>query len=54
MLVFCPPSLPVFPFSEAMKDKSVFYAICLLIGLLNSGLYALVGAAIAGQLRKRD
>jgi hypothetical protein len=54
MLVFCPPSLLAIPFSEAMRDKSGFYVICLLIGFLNSGLYALIGAAIAGQLWKSD
>ena len=54
MLVLCPPSLLCIPLSEVMKDKSSFYVICLLIGFLNSGLYALVGAVIAGQLRKSD
>jgi hypothetical protein len=37
-----------------MKDRSAFYAICLLIGFLNSGHYAAIGAAIAGQLWKSD
>jgi hypothetical protein len=54
MVVLCPPSLLAIPFSEVMKEKSGFYAICLLIGFLNSGLYALIGAAIAGQLWKSD
>jgi hypothetical protein len=54
MLVLCPPSLLSIPFSEAMRDKSGFYAVCLLIGFLNSGLYALIGAAIAGQRWKSD
>jgi len=54
MLVLCPSSLLSIPFSEAMRDKSGFYVICLLIGFLNSGLYALIGAAIAGQLWKSD
>lgn len=54
MVIFCPPSLLSIPFSEAMKDKSGFYAICSLIGFLNSGLYAVIGAAIAGQLWKSE
>ncbi len=54
MLVLCPPSLLAIPLSEAMRDKSGFYVICLLIGFLNSGLYALIGAAIAGQFWKSD
>jgi hypothetical protein len=37
-----------------MREKSGFYVICLLIGFLNCGLYALIGAAIAGQLWKSD
>lgn len=54
MLVLCPPSLLAIPFSEAMRDKSGFYVSCLLVGFLNSGLYALVGAAIGGQLWRSD
>jgi hypothetical protein len=54
MVIFCPPSLLSIPFSEAMRDKSGFYAVCLLIGFLNSGLYAVIGAAIVGQLWKSD
>ena len=48
MVVLCPPSLLSIPLSEAMKDKSGFYAICSLIGFLNSGLYAVIGAAVVG------
>jgi hypothetical protein len=54
MVIFCPPSLLAIPFSEVMRDKGGFYAGCLLIGFLNSGLYAAIGAAIAGQLWKSD
>jgi hypothetical protein len=54
MLILCPPSLLSFPLSEAMKDRSGFYFVGLMIGLLNAGLYAVIGAAIAGQLRKSD
>jgi Na+/melibiose symporter-like transporter len=50
--VLCPPALLCFPFSEVMKDKSGLYAIWSLIGFLNSGLYAVIGAAVVG-LRKR-
>lgn len=50
--ILCPPSLLCFPFSEAMKDKGGFYAIWSLIGLANAGLYAVIGAAVAGQLWK--
>src|SRR5258708_1689271 len=49
MVVFCPPSLLAIPLSDAMKGKSGFYVICLLFAFLNSGLYAVIGAAIAGQ-----
>jgi uncharacterized membrane protein YGL010W len=53
MLVLC-PSLLAIPFSEVMKNKGGLYAVCLLIAFLNSGLYAVIGAAIAGQLWKSD
>ncbi|HLZ50628.1 MAG TPA: hypothetical protein VKP61_07755 [Candidatus Acidoferrum sp.] len=49
--VLCPPSLLCIPFSEAMKDRGGFYAVWSLIGITNSGLYAVVGAAVVG-LRK--
>jgi hypothetical protein len=51
--VLCPPSLLCIPFSDAMKDRVAFYAIWSLIGLINSGLYAVVGATIVG-LRKKS
>lgn len=51
--ILCPPSLLCIPFSEAMKDKASFYAIWSLIGITNSGLYAVIGAAVAG-LRKKS
>jgi hypothetical protein len=54
MVVLCPPSLLSIPLSDMMKDRTSFYAISLLIGFLNSGLYALVGAAIAGYLGKGE
>jgi hypothetical protein len=53
MVLLCPPSLLAIPFSEAMKGKGV-YVIYLLIAFLNSGLYAVIGAAIAGQLWKSE
>jgi hypothetical protein len=52
-VVFCPPILLAIPFSEVMKDKGSAYVIWALIGLLNSALYAVVGAAVAG-LRKKS
>jgi hypothetical protein len=52
--ILCPPSLLCFPFSEVMKGRTGFYAIWSLIGLANSALYAIIGAAVAGQLRKPD
>jgi hypothetical protein len=51
MVVLCPASLLSIPFSEAMKDKSGFYSICSLIVFLNSGLYAVIGAAVVGLRR---
>jgi hypothetical protein len=50
--IFCSPSLLCLAFSDAIKHKDGLYAIWSLIGLLNSGLCAIIGAAIAGQLRK--
>lgn len=50
--IVCPPALLCITFSEVMKDSVGFYAIWLLIGLTNSGIYAVIGAAIAGQLWK--
>jgi hypothetical protein len=52
--ILCPPALLCIPFSEVMKDRVGFYTIWLLIGLTNSGIYAIVGAAVAGQLWKPD
>jgi hypothetical protein len=52
--ILCPPSLLCIPFSEIMKHRSSFYAAWLMIGLANAGLYAVIGAAIAGQLWKSD
>jgi len=52
--IVCPPALLCIPFSEVMKEKVGFYAIWLVIGLTNTGLYAIVGAVIAGQLWKPD
>jgi hypothetical protein len=49
--ILCPPSLLCIPFSEALKDRGSLYAIWLLIGITNSGLYAVIGAAVVG-LRK--
>jgi hypothetical protein len=50
--ILCPPLLLSFLFSDVMKDKGGLYVILSLIALLNSGLYAVVGAMIVG-LRKR-
>ena len=52
--IACPPALLCIPFSEVMKDRVGFYSIWLLIGLANSGIYAVIGAAVAGQLWKSD
>jgi hypothetical protein len=52
--ILCPPSLLCIPFSEAMKHKGGYYAIWSLIGMANAGLYAVIGAAVAGQLWKPD
>jgi len=49
--ILCPPPLLCLPFSEVMKDKGGFYAIWSLIGLLNSGLYAVIAAAVVGLLK---
>ena len=54
MVVSCPPSLLSIYLGDAMRDKNSFYAVCSLIALLNSGLYAVIGAAIAGQLWAPD
>jgi hypothetical protein len=50
-VIFCPPILLSIPLSEVMKDKAGAYVIWSLIGVLNSGLYAVVGATVVG-LRK--
>lgn len=52
MVVLCPPSLLSIPFGELMKEKTNFYVVSLLIGLLNCGLYASVGAAMAPYFEK--
>jgi len=52
-LIFCPPILLYIPLSEVMKHKGDPYVIWSLIALLNSALYAVVGAAVVG-LRKKS
>jgi len=49
-VILCPPALVCIPLSEAMKHEGDLYAIWALIGLTNSGLYAIIGAAVAGLL----
>jgi hypothetical protein len=50
--ILCPPSLLCIPFNEAMKDKGTFYAIWSMIGIVNSGLYAVIGAAVVGLWKR--
>jgi hypothetical protein len=45
-VILCPPSLLSIPYSAAMKDNGDFYLVWSFIGLLNSGLYAVIGAAL--------
>jgi hypothetical protein len=45
--ILCPPSLLSPPFIDAEIGTSGFYFIWFFIGLLNAGLYAAVGNAIA-------
>ena len=52
--ILCPPSLLSIPFSEAMKNKGGFYGVWSLIGLVNAGLYAVIGAGVARLLWKSD
>jgi hypothetical protein len=49
----CPPSLLCIPFSDVMREKGSSYAIWLLIGLTNAGLYAVVGSAYVGLRNKQ-
>jgi hypothetical protein len=49
----CPPSLLCIPFSDVMKNKGGSYAVWLLIGLTNAGLYAVIGAAYVGLRNKQ-
>jgi hypothetical protein len=53
LVVLCLPSLMSMYSSEIMKDYVGAFAIWLFIGVLNAGLYAVVGAALAGLLTKR-
>jgi hypothetical protein len=53
-VILCPPSLLSMYFSQITRDNVGFYAIWLLIGVANAGLYAVVGGAIAGLLWKPD
>jgi hypothetical protein len=52
LAILCPPSLIVLHVSEIMNNNVGFIAIWLFIGVANAGLYSVVGAAIAGLLRK--
>ena|ERR1700722_17021077 len=56
--ILCPPALMCIPLSEAMKERSVYYGIWILIWAANAGLYAVVGAAFVGlsngRRTKRD
>jgi hypothetical protein len=47
-VILCPPALLITPFHEAMKAKGGSYLIWSMIGLLNAGIYAAIGAAIIG------
>ena len=53
VLIFCPACLLTLPFGNLMASKNSSYMVWFLIVFLNSGLYALIGATIAG-LRKTD
>jgi hypothetical protein len=53
LVILCPPSLMSMYFSEIMKNYVGASAIWLFIGVVNAGLYAVVGAALAGLLTKR-
>jgi len=53
-VILCPPSLLSMHLREITKDNVGFITIWLLIGLANAGLYAVVGAAVAGLLWKPD
>jgi len=53
-MILCPPLLFI-QSSQVTGDNAVaFYATWLLIGVVNAGLYAIIGAAIAGMLWKPD
>ncbi len=53
LAILCPPSLIVLHVSEIMNNNVGFFAMWLFIGIANAGLYAVVGAALAGLLTKR-
>jgi hypothetical protein len=57
--IFCPPSLLSIPLSIAFFDAAEtgepgFYVIWMLVGLLNSALYAGIGPAVWGRRNRAD
>lgn len=53
VLIFCPACLLTLPFGNIMDSKIGSHLVWFLIAFANSGLYALIGATIAG-LRKTE
>jgi hypothetical protein len=53
-VILCPISLLSIAFIDAQPGTGAFYLVWAVIALLNSGLYALVAAAIARRLAKKS
>jgi len=53
-IAVCPTSLLSIPFIDAEPGTSGFYFIWSIIALLNSALYAFIGAAVARRVRKNN
>jgi hypothetical protein len=53
-VTLCPISLLSIVFIDAQPGTGAFYLVWAVIALLNSGLYALVAAAIARRLAKKS
>jgi hypothetical protein len=53
-LVLCPGSLLFVTAFDIEPQTSAFVVMWLIIGLINVGLYAVIGAAYVGLRKKRD
>jgi len=53
-MIFCPPVLLTFPLLDVKIGTGGFYALWILVALVNGALYAVIGAGYVGLRKKRE